>query len=389
MDLQFMRNRSLFDPPPPDAMFGSSPGIDISQQGQPVDPRMDPSQIQPQAPKRPSFADAYNEAQGLPSGPASKAYKDFLATDMPQRDSFPVDKTQRLAAILAGGSEGIRHGGAAGVAAASNILDDPYNQAVQDFKLKADKLGTAATQEEKDNTNKTTFYRNFNSDQNTQDRILANDARYSADRQSREDIAAGKLDVSNRRADTAEKRAEIAAKLAEDKGATIQYDKDSGKSFILHTSGKQTPIEANIFNNQDMERMKQAGRLQVVGAQGSNQLRDIEAQGNNQLNLEGKRQIGREGLETTKGINKTNLENTRSVHRIDLKKTPPGTANKPGSTKTTEIKGGGLFGGPKIKVETTTPNQPGAKVTMTNPVDGKPYKIDPSEVEEAKQHGWK
>jgi len=90
-------------------------------------------------------------------GPATKAFRDFLATSVPSREQFKPSKTQRLAAILSGLGAGIRNP-SAGPQAAYDVLDRPYQQEMERFQLRGEQLAKAADLEQRTSA---TGLRNF------------------------------------------------------------------------------------------------------------------------------------------------------------------------------------------------------------------------------------
>ncbi len=95
-----------------------------------------------------SMFDMYNR----PS-PAMEQFKAHIA-NMPDRSQFKTGIGGRIAAGLIGASEGLSRGGGAGFQAAQQYLDQPYQTALDDYKLKGSSLGTLADIEATDIKNK-------------------------------------------------------------------------------------------------------------------------------------------------------------------------------------------------------------------------------------------
>lgn len=165
MDFNYLKKLSLFDNPVPstgryDNPFDFQQAAKVQQQDindpiqDPGNPSQQPDLLQ-EAPTNQGmskFSKTYSDLADEKGGPAYQKYTDFLNSQNPSRDDprYKPGKMDRVAAILAGVSEGARHGGAAGYKAAGDILDDKYNEAQKDYKLQGDKLATSAGIEEKD-----------------------------------------------------------------------------------------------------------------------------------------------------------------------------------------------------------------------------------------------
>lgn len=140
MDFNYMNKRSLFDKPQD---VGIRTPFDFTAADEAQNP-----QEQPKPASR--FSDAYSRLTSQEPGAAQKKYRDFLDTNEPNREDFKPTKMQRLAAILAGGSEGVLHGGAAGAKITGSMLDEPYKDALAQYDNQGKKLEASAGLEEKD-----------------------------------------------------------------------------------------------------------------------------------------------------------------------------------------------------------------------------------------------
>lgn len=155
MDMNYMKRRSIFDPVQPST--GNYPAFDFGraadEQGNNVtsSSKFDtaPSVSTPNDTSGSRFSKVYSDLADEQGGPNQKKFTDFLQTG-PKREDFKPGKLNRISAILAGVSEGANHGGASGFKAAQSILDDPYNEAQNDWATQGKKLEAASGIEEKD-----------------------------------------------------------------------------------------------------------------------------------------------------------------------------------------------------------------------------------------------
>lgn len=166
MDFNYLRRNSLFSPVQPSTgvnpnALSVTPDM-MNQSGQPQQQNYTPP-LQPPNPS--TLTDAYREMMQAQSGPSNQRYKDFLGEGMPQREDFKPSKMNRLTAVLAGASDGIQRGGGEGYKTAQGILDEPYNEAIGDYKNKASRLEAGANLEDKETNNKVKTYRDYVTDQ--------------------------------------------------------------------------------------------------------------------------------------------------------------------------------------------------------------------------------
>lgn len=165
MDFNYLKRLSLFDQPVPstgryDNPFDFQQAAKTQQQDindptqDPTNPSQQPDLLQeaPTTQGMSKFSRTYADLADEKGGPAYQKYTDFLNSQNPSREDPKLQpgKMQKLSAMLVGMGEGEQHGGAAGVKSANSILDDKYNQAMEDYKLQSDKLATSAGIEEKD-----------------------------------------------------------------------------------------------------------------------------------------------------------------------------------------------------------------------------------------------
>jgi hypothetical protein len=100
------------------------------------------------------LAALYKSMMNLPEGAAQAQYRQFLSQNLPTKEQYKPSKISRVGAILSGISEGLTKGAGAGYATAQGILDQPYREALSNYQLQSQRLGTAAKLEQEDVLNK-------------------------------------------------------------------------------------------------------------------------------------------------------------------------------------------------------------------------------------------
>jgi len=91
-------------------------------------------------------------------GVHQQAYTDYLA-NQPNPDNFKPSKGRRIAALLGGISQGFLGGDTRqALSVQHSILDEPYNDALQQYKIQGDRLKQAADIEQRDILNRTKQY---------------------------------------------------------------------------------------------------------------------------------------------------------------------------------------------------------------------------------------
>lgn len=154
MNLQYLKKKNLFDDPedssiPEVSQDGSIDDSSDDEESTETSPDDEESE-DPQEQETPSrFSKLYGEAVSKPAGPNNKKLNDYLDEDVPQKSDFKVSKTNRLAAILGGASEGFQHGAGAGIKTASDVLDTPYEEGVARYTQRGKNLSNAAVLEDK------------------------------------------------------------------------------------------------------------------------------------------------------------------------------------------------------------------------------------------------
>lgn len=171
MDLNYMKRRtSLFDPVKQPG--NSYPSFDFNR----TPDEQEPDKLNtPQTPNS-KFSSMYADIANQQSGPANQKFKDFLDSEEPNRDSFQPSKMTRLSAMLAGISDGAKHGGGAGFKTANDILDTDYNDANVRYNNQGKKLEAAAGLEERGNTNRIGLLKDITNQEHL-DRVDAETAR--------------------------------------------------------------------------------------------------------------------------------------------------------------------------------------------------------------------
>lgn len=258
MDFNYLRGRSIFNQPQQSVIPARRPfNFD-----QPEEPQ---SQLQPQGQdtSRPSMMDVFNQINNAPVGPSQQKYRDLLESQ-PNREDFKPGKMQRLASILSGASEGIRHGAATGYKTGTGIMDEPYNEAMDDYKFKADRLGKASDLEEKTRLNNVKTYRDFITDEQNQ----------------RESARKAKLDestISSNNARANNYKNQGWTKTNNASTGVEEYTRINPDTHELETKpiGKMglTPTEQTsnaIAKEKGIEGIRQPGRMAVAAVRGAN-----------------------------------------------------------------------------------------------------------------------
>jgi len=251
----------------------------------------------------PTFEEIYRNIANVESGPKAKAYSDYV-TNVPTREMNKPGRLDRLAAILGGASEGYFGGAGRGINLAHNILDNRYNQAIEDYKVREPGMRAAAAQEESDLGKRVTLARN---------------------------IEAG---IRGKRTDEERKRVNDSQILRR----SIQNYKDLNPNVVFHNiNGRVMAINpANPEEQQDL------GDANILSPNAVGQKQAIETFNQNAI---GKRQVGvAAGIAPiTRETNRQNAENQgnkevdvaertqplkkeiegiRQENRVDLKGTP-------------------------------------------------------------------
>jgi hypothetical protein len=107
-----------------------------------------------------NLQDRNNELEKFKPGPALQRYIDY-SNQMPNREDYEPNKWGKFVAALAGGAAGYKNP-AAGIKIASDIRDDPYNEASADYQAKLKAMHDAAAQESQaENFEALSGYRNY------------------------------------------------------------------------------------------------------------------------------------------------------------------------------------------------------------------------------------
>lgn len=404
MDFNYLRRRSLFDNSDGDAI-GNYSRFEMPDYESPSleQPRDDESRFS-------RLYDAINRQQ---SGPAQSAYKQYLES-MPDREQFKPGKGRKIAALLGGlGEAFLSHSPSRSIATARDIMDRPYNTAVENFRMKEGRYKTAAELEEKDNSNKIKTIRD----------IMEDEARTAREKREQE-VATARIEDFKSRArqreqpkfnffndsttgthkaaaynpqtkqfetqeigkvgPTADEQIEIEGKKA---GARFRATKKDRMDIAAAGAANRERLQDKRFNNiKDLLEWKQ------------NNIKDYKAEVDTNsgtvkfVNKKDPTDVVDSGIEHGKlsdkekadlGLkNAKELEADRQKNRKELKQTPG-----PDVRTTTETEVDGNKKKTVSSKESTAPKTDD-KVLMIDP-SGKPYRVDPKEVEEAIKHGWK
>lgn len=166
MNLQLLRKKKLFEPPPYQQDPSASPPPDEGELDTSPDNEEQDNQgqdtgtgatVSPDAAKM--FTSLYSAAKAQPPGPAEAKYSEFLNKGAPKESDYKPSKLGRLSAILGGASEGGLRGASAGIKTAKEILDDPYNKAMGRYGIESKNLEKAAEVEGKSSGRAAAFAR--------------------------------------------------------------------------------------------------------------------------------------------------------------------------------------------------------------------------------------
>src|SRR5439155_18781858 len=97
-------------------------------------------------------------------------YRQFLSQQLPSKEQFKPGAISRIGAILSGLSTGITRGAGEGYATAQGILDEPYREGLERYKLQAGRLGEAAKVEQENELNRVKLARDILESQDRQRR---------------------------------------------------------------------------------------------------------------------------------------------------------------------------------------------------------------------------
>lgn len=347
------------------------------------------------------MSEMYKSIMDQEAGPAQQRYSKFLDEETPNRENFKPSKMNRLAAMLTGISEGISHGAGSGARTAREMLDEPFQGAMDEYKLKADKFAKGAELEERNVGNRVkTLWDTlrYNQELNREEAnapLRDAQTKYYAGRANE----LGKPKLLNSFTDTGSgTRRGVFSSSTSPKGFDILDLGKAGPSTQeqIDLAGKKAGAASNATL---------PGRLEVV-REGAKQRRITQSEKfssieklnewkkNNQHMVPFKQPGGNlmfidpndpynpidTGIESGKYTDKQ-IEDLRQRHRIDLKTTPAPSTKK---TTTTTIEGN-----KKVSTSETSGSAPtGKKVRMIDP-NGQPWEIDESEVDEAISHGYK
>jgi len=152
-----MRAPNSFAQAPPVAEPAPFRGMEI--QG-PLGTRPGVSNEPPESPEieqeeTPKEFDIFEHMYNAPT-PALEAYKRHIMS-MPKQEDYRAGKMDRFIAGLTGAAEGLNRGGGAGYAAARGVVDQKYNQALQNYANQGQGLGTLAELESNDMKSKMNY----------------------------------------------------------------------------------------------------------------------------------------------------------------------------------------------------------------------------------------
>lgn len=388
MDFNYTRRNSLFSRPVQPGINPKALSItpDMMNQG-------GQDQIPQQPPNSSTLTDAYREMINAPSGPANQRYKDFLDEGSPSRDDYKPTKMNRLAAILAGASDGIQRGGGEGYNTARKVLDQPYDNAMGDYKLRASKLEAGANLEDKETNNKVKTYRDFITDQNNDQRNqielkrLDETSRVNNGRLENWKSEAASRETPEQRMNRAlgVQKAATAGRVESGK-ALFDYEQPTRTRDAIKVAGVRGDITAR---NQDKKFESIKDLRQYVADNVTKDKYTFKTDKNGMI-VGVNNSDPNDTITTT--INSGKLNDTDKA-ALNLKnsqtlKATPGAATK---KTTTSQSTSSFMGGTKRTTESVTApveNKSTEKVSVIGP-NGEVGKMDAAEFVEAQKHGWK
>lgn len=344
--MQFLRMANIFGPQPPI-------GNDLPSQGGITGMMSDDGSMAP-APNPPNQMPFFRPTQatapqpmtgGDPNGfdpeaimaqmykPQTDAEDRFNALEnkFPNRENYKPSALRRIGGALMAFSSGMApgrglnfyHANPAGIQAGQNFLDEPYDEAMADWKAQIQPAEYAANLERQGNVNER-MLANQTVNQIRQDKKMEQDAA----------IAQAKQDNANARTEVYRFKANHPGVKFNYTGPTVTYaDPITGKVT-------DTGVKTGRLTDQDKADLNQEYAMER-----------IDETGQNAMDLEGKRQTGRESLQQMKGWSVVNItdpndptkqiavrinNDTGDVSRVKLEGKDVGPAAKPGS--------GGAFG---------------------------------------------
>lgn len=338
--------------------------------------------------------DVYSKLMSGPPPPAQAKYRDFLTNNVPTRDQYAPSKMTKLSAMLAGMSEGVRHGAGSANAIQQSILDSGYNDATADYKMQGDRLKGAADLEERDMLNRVKTYRDVLGDQanlrkSEKDNKLA-DAQIEDINSKIETRGRGNVHYTTDAQGNAigfrmgvggvPEKLDLGVKTGQSTADKLQFNKDNAANI----SNVRLPNELKVAR----ERGDQARQTQTAKFNNIKELIDYKkTQPNNQIESlsDGSLVIVNKTDNTVSytGFNSGKLGDKEKAalglkNAKELKQTPG-----VGSTTETTLSPDG-----KKATKVVIPTGGNAKVKVIAP-DGTSGTLDASELEEALKHGYK
>lgn len=220
-----------------------------------------------------SVPGTYKDIIGTDQPPMQKAYKDFLSAGAPNKEDFKPSKTNRLAAILGGVSDGITHGAGAGIKTARGVLDEPYDDAMGKYALQAKKLEAGAGLEEKDINNRVKILRDNQTAANNKtkaEQAAKNETDKVTAQERKDAIAAGRAKTYEFLAHNPK------AQIVLPKGGNVTaIDPITHKSTVV-TDDQGNPIKTGTLSDTDLTNLRTAGRIKEIDETGD-QNRQTEA----------------------------------------------------------------------------------------------------------------
>ena len=227
----------------------------ITEQEQSVNKRLKPYETEFQ-----TLADRLKSVTA--DTPSMDTYQQFLAGGMPNPQDYKPGKLDRLTAALAGFSSGAQEGPTKGVILARDILQQPYERAMDLYGKRGKQLEQGALAEEKKIYNERQSLDQLMNRMNQQKDIARKEAADEAREKSRQ------------------RANEIRQQLANDKNLKLLEEPGGTYKVVNITTGqtKDTGITSRHLTDEDNLSLKSQYALDLTAAKGIQQRKNIEAQ---------------------------------------------------------------------------------------------------------------
>lgn len=308
------------------------------------------------------FQQIFSQAQAAPKGPLSDRLSQFLAKPVPTPQDTKPGKLNRLAAILGGASEGYQHGASAGIKTATSVLDRPFNQRLQTYKMEGQNLEKGADIESKNMGRAASFAKTAMLDEHNK----KVEELHAADTEAR----SAHWDQLSKTANEKAKRAGFTKTVGTD--GHMYYTRPGANGTVESLDGgkmgESIPEKTKRLLEEFTQKEKIKGNVQQ-GLEGTRQ--------KNRLSLEETRQKNRESIETDKAANTQIGQNKKAAIDQQLIEDRGKVKNVPKTSETTVTDAEGKVTGKKV-VKTGTGTQ--EEFVIMKDKDGNPRRVKPENV---------